>query len=357
MLKQLKGLILFFALAISSFGQTLQIQKCWEFNEKNVISRINASDNANSFIFFRNDGNVFLDSVNNFGKILWSNEIGGVPVSNILLIKDRIFVLLKSNDDFVLKTLSVETGLVIWQKKLELTGDKRSESFQILSSDDFLLVVNNKQKILFFEIASGNFLREKQLPEISKSNLTVKNGNVFYISEGRKFIELDIASSAERVLYQFEKVIEQLYFHTANQVLLVDELNNVICFSLGKNKIEWIVKIGAGVSSISETSDSYQISSIDNYIYCVKKENGKFIWRKRTEGRSEGNLANVEKLYVSSIINGQATLFSELKKGKTLNQIVLEEKEFFVGKPLFFGKQFILQTNLGFKSYSFGDCK
>lgn len=357
MLKQLKGLILFFVLAANGFGQTLQIQKCWEYSEGNIISRISASDNTNSFLFFRSDENIFLDSINNFGEILWSNEVGGVPVSNILLTKDRVFILLKADQDLLIKTVSVETGLVIWQKKLETWTNKLSSNFQLLSSGSLLLLIDNKEKVLFFDAISGECLREIELSVASKTDFTVRNENILYISKENKLIEFNTTNYSEIVLYPFEKAIDQLYFSDENRVLLVDEFNNILCFDLNKKKVEWLIKLGGGVNSVSETSDAYQISSIDNYIYCVNKENGKFIWRKRTGGRSEGSLANIQKLYVSSIVNGQTTLFSELKKGKTINQIVLEEKEFFVGKPLIFGKQFILQTNLGFKSYSFIDCK
>lgn len=357
MLKQLKGLILIFVLIGNGFGQNLQIQKCWEFDGENILFRKNASDNVNNFIFFRNEGNVFLDSINKFGKILWSNEVGGIPISNILVLKDRIFILLKSDKDILIKTLSLETGLVIWQKKLKFSINDIPSEFQLLNGNNFLLLFDNGEKIIFFDLVSGNFIWEKELTEVPKTGITINDGNAFYVSQENKLVEINLKINKERVLFQFQKEIKQIYFLSQNQILVVDELNNVVCFDLSKNKIDWLVKLGAGVNSISDTSDSYLISSIDNYIYCVKKESGKFLWRKRTEGRSEANLDNLKKLYISSIINSQTTLFSELEKGKTINQVLLNENQFFIGEPLIFGEQFVLQTNVGFKSYSFINCK
>lgn len=356
MLKQLRGLILIFGLIGNVFGQNVLIQKCWEYEGQNILFPKNASDNDNSFIFFRDNGDIFLDSINKFGKILWSNDVGGIPISNILLSKGKIYVLLKSEQDILIKGLSVETGLVIWQKKLDIVSNNLSSNFQLVNNNNFLLLIENREKILFFDLISGDLLREKQLTGISKTNIIIREGNAFYISQQNKLVKSNLANNFETVLHQFEKEIKQVYFLSQNQVLVVDELNNVICLDLSKKKIDWLVKLGAGVNSISESSDSYLITSIDNYIYCVKKENGKFLWRKRTEGRSEGNLDNLKTIYISSLINGQTTLFSELKKGKTLNQVFLAENEFFVGEPLIFGNQFILQTNVGFKSYSFNSC-
>ena len=353
--------LLFFTLSVTGFtelsGQNFPtpMSRCWEFKSDQIINNKSASDNQSLIILPLNTSEII--ALDQSGKILWTNEIGGEILSNLVIKDDRIFFAIQNSGEekgFSLRSVGSRTGLTIWEQKIATS--ESIQTIEIINSPGSLLIATNNRYFYFIDEHLGSIITSEKIEDGLLSNIEVSQENIYFVNQKKQLINYSLKDKRSNFLFQFKVPINRLFLNQDNRILIVNSLNQITQINLVKMKKNWTVRLGGEVISITGQAGNYLVSSVDNYLYFISSKNGKFIWRKRTEGRTGGVFVKNQAQYISTVINGQTTYFSELKNGRTINQVTLLGDLFFTKKALILNELVILSSNRGIIAYSFAKC-
>lgn len=338
-------------------GQTppFPLTKCWEFKSDLLLFDKIASDNNNSIILPLNNSEII--TLDKTGKTIWNSEIGGNLISNITSNKDKIFYALQKENQpnsFIIRSLSIETGLTIWEKSIGI--DKNVEKINIVNNNKELIIIVENSYLFLLNFINGETIRSNKIEATSTSSIEMFNNNLYLVNNKNELIEYSLKDNTKRLIFQLKEAVSQIFVSKNGRIFIVNILGQITQINPVTLKKDWIVRVGANVNSVTEYEENYLIPSIDNYVYYVSSKNGRFIWRKRADGRIDGLLIKEPLQYALTVINGQTTIFLELSKGRTINQIILPEGAFFTRKPFLLGKLLILSLNDRISAYSFAKC-
>lgn len=129
-----------------------------------------------------------------------------------------------------------------------------------------------------------------------------------------------------------------------NVLIVGDERGNVVLLSAETGRTTWKFKSGAGISHVSMAKEGLIVTSLDNFIYLISMYNGDVVWKRRLSGR----VAEVTVLagnFIFGLIYGENSAFLiDSEKGKIVDQLVPNEKNYVNSMPLLVGNQSILLT-------------
>lgn len=363
MLNKLLILVLIFLSPATLFGQNiyLQLNKCWDLNREEILFNKIASDNKSLFIPLNN---ALLSYDKNF-QLTWTIETGNFEPSKIHLNDNEIILVTNYIEDYeqnreqlqnkLYKVFSIskETGLINWQKDLLI-----SKEYKIINSylinQKLILTINNS------DLLTLN-LKDKSIENTSKSNnIPIVNSysfedSFYLINTEKKLIKYNFSNKIKEYLLtsEFE---DKIIFANDKNLLFANNKGEISNYDLTKRKSIWTTRIGAEISSITKYNDYFLISSLDNYLYFLSYKNGEFKWRKRFEGRIIGELYQSKSIYISLILNSNQGFILEPNTGKIIDQIILNEDQYFIGKPIFIEEHIILPYNKGIFIFKMGQC-
>ena len=326
------------------------LKKCWAYGGENGLSKIIASDNESNIILTIDNYSII--SLNPNSKLEnWKAASGGKLESDAIVDGNNLFYITYfENEDrqktYTLNSISLKTGLTNWQIKLKSYSEinlKQSDNKDLLfitTGDNSLSAIkkSNGERIwtkefsgLFVSIEASsktdglNILLDDRLLKVS-----AKNGEAF---KENKLKKNRISSSIVKENYL-------LLGYTTGELTKINTENN-------KSETDWKIKTGAGISGLVEYRDEVLTTSLDNFIYLFSNDNGKLKWKKRVAGR-----INIEPQIFgtfAAVINSgdNSTTVVDLRDGKSINQIQLEQNNFFSGRSLLTDTYFILQTSRG----------
>jgi outer membrane protein assembly factor BamB len=131
-----------------------------------------------------------------------------------------------------------------------------------------------------------------------------------------------------------------------------DYKGNICLIDLETKKIMWKIRIGAEILNVSATERGLLISSLDNFIYLISIKTGRFIWKKRLSGNLLFNsIIDVENIAVVIFASEVAEII-DIESGKLLNQITIEDDNYFINRPLFSDGLLIFPTVRGIIAFA-----
>lgn len=349
-------ILLFLFSSHSLLGQTNSpLTKCWEFLTENMSSFKIASDNHKQIFIPLADSKIV--ALDKDGKIIWKSEVGGNLISDLKIFGDYLIFAVRNEIDIKetkLRAVSRETGLTIWNTELP---DNNSISVEILNLGDEILVVTEKGLLFNFGNTNGKLVNQDNFQTEITSNIELVGELLYFANQNNQVQEYSLITKKSNH-FQFERPISRLYFHEQNYLIIADQLGRLIQFDILKQKKGWILRTGGVVNSITFFNGRYYISSNDNYVYCLSFDNGEIVWRKRLSGRTEGEiLINSDgSQYISAVITGQLAIVSDLVKGKTLSQLMIDGDLYFIREPLVVSKDVYFSLNKGVVYYSQSGC-
>lgn len=357
-------------------------KQCWSFEPENFFSEKTASDNAKVFSLSSMGKVLSVDGTS--GKTLWEIELGGESVSKIVSDEKNIFLINRAGRT---SSATEETGdktdlrddTIDKDAKVPVGGDQDPgpKTNVTLRSIDSETGVTNWQKILAENLYVDLYIFERNLL------LITKNGGVIFFEKdtGKIFLEIDLKKEISAAVIVSGKIsiatidailvlsaadgtiLKEFPTREAPQAFLFDEdrlfwsdRKGVLYASrINSADIVWKRRLGAGITSITETPSGIFVSSIDNFIYFLNKATGKIIWKRRLAARVSEKPFIRENVAVIFPFGESTALFLELNKGKIVNSITLSDANYFSGKPFFIGELLVFPTLRGF--YAFGsDC-
>ncbi len=336
-------------------------KKCRALGTNNGLSQTVASDNEQNIIY-TNDSTSLISLNPETNLENWKTQITGKLFSNAVADQNSLFFISSFEDKdkekiFTLNSLSLKTGITNWQKKLngyknlELTEAQNKENLFLIAEEKSLQAIRKDngginwtkeftEKILSYEILTPDKI----------SILTTSRVTYLSLKDGQPINEVILGKSAAGISAVTDNYL-LLGYPTGEFIKVLPSEN--------KTAIQWKIKTGGSITGLLKLQEEVLVTSLDNFLYLFSIDSGKQKWKRRVGGRI--NIKPVIYDNYAVVINSAENYASiiELRGGKIINQIRIEDDNYFSGQPQISGRYFIFQTYKGiyfFKNASL-DCK
>ena len=320
-----------------------------------------ASDNEQNLIY--TNENNFLSSVNPESSIEnWRSQTGGKISPTIISDNESIYFLSSFVDEsqetiYTLNSISQKTGIANWQKKL--AGYREIRLSESVEQNTIYLTAENRS-ILAVAKTDGTQKWTKNLRSKIISITALPNNRLSVLTE-ESLIKL---SNSGGELISENKIRKNPSGNSigSDAYLLLGYANGEflkISSAGNAENVLWKIKAGGNISSVIEIENEVLISSFDNFLYLYSISSGKLRWKRRVSGR-----INIKPLIVKNyaiVLSSTDSIASivDLDGGKIVNQIKIEDGNYFSDDPIVLGKFIIFPTFRGIYLFvnSDYDCK
>jgi outer membrane protein assembly factor BamB len=339
-------------------------KKCWEYGAKNGQTTVIASDNELQLIIKNNNSSLIsLDPSTRLEN--WKTEIRGQIQPKIISDEDNLFFTtdFDSNSDpddkekkekiTTLNSISLKTGITKWQEK---TADNKNIEVKQLPNKELLFVTDDKNALSAIEKEDGTIRWKRNFPNTIISVESISPAEIKILTEDR-FFRINAGTGDILDEVKIETNSAKNFILKEDHLLLGNSLGEVAKIIPGRNKnnVLWKIKTGGSISALIELENEVIISSLDNFLYLYSLESGKLKWKRRVSGRI--NQSPIIFGSYALVVNSADSYASviDLSDGKVVNQIQIEEENYFSGPPLIFKNLLLLQTFRGIYFFSNSD--
>ena len=352
------SILLLIASVFFSFSQTpapppeSPLKKCWTSTVDSAEVRAMLSDAATLYAA-TSDGKLRAVRADD-GSQLWTAEIGGDFVSNMIMANDDLVVISNTSGEkklSVIRSLSRQTGVVHWRaevpfsEKYYLGGLERNE-IAAVGSSGFAIGVS---------VENGTTIWKTDLGEVS-AEPSFRNGKVLVGSVSKRIYSISTAERG-RVLLNVESKWKPtaVALHDEGDFVVGDERGNIAKYDSNGNT-GWKFKNGASISYLLGIEGGILAASNDNFLYMLTNSRGGVIWKRRLSGRiALEPVVMKESIFAVTYGDGRGYSVS-MKKGKIIDQILNSEKDFTPVTIAGFGEKLIVPGPNGITQYS-ANCK
>ena len=343
----------------------LPLKLCLHKQIDKLQSNAIASDNLSSlFVAFQTGkvGRINLEK----NSLTWTSDLGGEIVSDLFFGNDRVFLITrvlsssldrgvsedKPASNYILWSIDAEIGVTVWQFPFSANGFISLNDFQdklFLTVDDGTIISIRKfdaQKIFYRQI--GQAL--SSAPSFSENKIYIASADNSIISVSAETGEIiskipTLQSPATSIVNSGDK----LYWG--------EKEGFVNLFKLSDKSRVWSVRQGGEISSLTFVSNGILVSSLDNFIYLISPQKGKRIWKRRLASRilAKPSITGDFVVFVTAIDNKAVVL--DLRDGKVVNQISLDDKGFVLSTPLIVNNLLVFPTSKGIFAFASEDFK
>lgn len=332
----------------------------WVFEDKTNPPHTIASDNeSNVFPTFLGGKIYSIKYIS--GEINWKSDLGGEFVSKPVIADEYLYVATNTNlssqtdIDAVnpttsIRALSKMTGLTVWQIKLSF-----AEEIYLYNYKSILVAVSKHGEIYSLDKISGEVIFSKTTGSELSSQPYFKADKVIFGIRNRRILTLSIETGEK---------INETYVDTIPTSIVSFEKDETITWGnhrgmirsqktgakFSKNK--WKFRNGAEISHITATTDNLLVSSLDNFIYLISKQDGKLLWKKRFLSRIVSEPLIIGNYAVITSNAEREVFIIELTNGKTVNRITLDEGNFFIERAINIQDKLIFTTLRGIFVYT-----
>lgn len=299
-------------------------------------------------------GRIRLLSGNTLDTV-WSAEVGGEVVSNLLAAGDSLYIAVNTASDEPrsrLRILSPETGLI--KSTFELAS---SSSFFLASAGDAVVIVPaGKAPVVFSEgtlsqpgifgawAAGDSFLfADKERVILGSSGGSVK---IVSLPTGSVIAEKPGSNGKA----------ETAFLSSGGRSVVGTGSGEIRSEANDSNGRSWSFKTGGAVVLLKSLDERIIAASNDNFLYLLSEDSGRVIWRSRLPGRpSTGALLKNNKAAIA-VLGEERLLLIDVANGKVLNSVGLESGEEVQLGGIFEGEggNLLLHTTRGIKAFAAG---
>jgi outer membrane protein assembly factor BamB len=131
-----------------------------------------------------------------------------------------------------------------------------------------------------------------------------------------------------------------------------------VLVSRGKTygKQNWKIRLGAKISDITPAGRGILVSSLDNFIYFISKDNGKILWKRRFADRLLFKPVIVKDLILISPYSSTDVTFLDTNTGKIVNRVFLPEGNYITGNSIYINEYLYIQMLREVSAFSMEGC-
>ncbi len=338
-------------LSVPSNSQTdwsLPLKLCWSIDES--VTRVASDNDSKNIILFSVNSIKSINSNN--GQILWENKYDSEKFSDIFFIKNNLYFseINNKNNKKYFHSIDVYSGLSIWRIEILNTA--------------MIFLNRNENKILIEDVNLERFYLSTETGQKLKSNISLSN--IFEISPIDGKFSPYFYTINFRLTFQGKIILESLDIIKKNIQAVIPTNEKTFIWStnddfigiynfISKKNI-WLRKIGGQITDIKVFGNTIYVSSFDNFVYLVNAINGKFLLKKRLDGRVTNSSEVFENRVATSAYSSKIITIFNLKNNKVENYLSLSDAQGFAIYQSFIEDKLIVATP--FKVLAFSpNCK
>ena len=315
--------ILISASGVAAFGSRSAepgvFAKCWEFAVNINLGTAPALDD--SAVYFLDDENKLHGLDLSTGRNAWSSEVGGEVVSNLAAVGDSIFLVTSSQSELsttpaktVLRALSRETGITVWQTEISSSpvvwlGVAMGNVVASSVNGSISAFTREDGKLVWKADTASRITSEPHFHEIG-----IELG-----TENREVLRVSGATGAVQVLWKSRYRPTAILSDQAGRLIVGDERGNLTLVAPDGSRT-WRFRNGAQISSALAYDSEYIAASHDNFVYKVTR-GGNVEWKRRLSGRAADKPLILGDTAVVSVVGTGSVYALDLRNGKILNRI------------------------------------
>ncbi len=335
-----------------------QLKLCWQILNLELTAVQPAAQNERLFLAASGGKLMAVNSAT--GETLWRTELGGEIVGQMPVGKNLIYAAsqIEASKDkqaaIVIRALSVETGLTVWQGELSSAAQ-----FTLVLQGDFLVAAssgggetNAILKIIALSADKGELRWTQTLATDLSTVLSTIDDTVVFATGDKVMHVLKISDGREIHRFAIPAQAREKIVFGKGLLFFGDKSGNVFAVAAADGKTSWTLRLGGAAQNILTAENGVLISSLDDFVYFQSVLSGKRIWRKRLASRPLGAILIGETavLLVASGENSASVL--ELKKGNVLSKVTLGEQNVAVSAPFANRGYVSIPTAKGLLTYS-----
>jgi hypothetical protein len=293
--------------------------KCWEYKVNPKLD-VGLSVDASS-VYFLDDENRLIGVDLAAGTKLWSSEIGGKVVSNLLVLEDSILFVTSSQLDAsspsskaTLRAISRRTGITDWSAEVV-----SSPLIWIGVVGGNVVAVGSDGLVSASANGGGKLTWQTDLKSRVTATPYFYKSGIEIATEKNEVLNVTGSDGQVRVDWKAKYLPTAVLLDPSGRLVVGDERGNFMSVSSGGDRI-WGFRNGAQISSATLYGADYLAASYDNFLYKLSRS-GDVKWKRRLSGRVNDGPFILGDTAVVSIVGTGSVYVLDLKKGKISNRI------------------------------------
>ncbi len=328
--------------------------KCWDISSTVLPEQGISADDSQSYYVSR-DGKIVAIELST-GTVAWTAEVGGRPLSELVLAGGKIFTLatpiLESPPPKpILRAFSSKSGLSLWN--IELPS---SERYFLTGDGQDLAVVSTEGAIWLMDPEVGRIKWNASAMGQITSHPRIEAGRLLIAVGGKRVEEFSLETGANVASARVDGAPAFVGAGRSSAAVYSDDRGNVHSIQMGGGK-NWKFRAGGRVVYIRAVDDNVLLGPADNFVYFMSVEYGNLLWKRRLPGRvANGGLVGRD-VAVFTVVGDRSAYIVELEKGRLIDRLDLADEDAFLLTPIRAnGKYLIAATANGLSAFS-TDCK
>ncbi|PYS97841.1 MAG: hypothetical protein DMF63_18410 [Acidobacteria bacterium] len=309
---------------VAQAGEPEIFSRCWDYKLSPNLGIVPVVDSSAVYIVDSENNLLAIDPGN--ASRIWSSELGGEVVSNIILSDSSI--LLATNSQTTesnsvrktsLRSISRATGITEWRVDI-----RSSDNAWIGTYPAAVIVVGEGGAISALTRLEGRIIWQRDIASPVTAEPRFGRSGVVLGNQNKEILNVSLTDGSSRQLWKSEFLPTALLVDASGRLVVGDERGSVIAISADGDR-SWTFRNGARISSVLLDGSDYLASSNDNFIYKLSRS-GNVKWKRRLPGRLTQAPLLLNDVAVMSVAGGGGVFVITQSKGKILNHIEIAEE-------------------------------
>jgi len=221
-----------------------------------------------------------------------------------------------------------------------------------VDNKELIFIMDDELTLSARQKTDGSLLWKKNFSNLITTIDGTSQTEIRVLTENMLFrIKAKTGETLEEI--KFENISSKSSVLRENYLIIGNSTGEIIktIYSEGKIHVDWKIKTGGSISNLLVLEGNVLATSLDNFIYLFSLNDGKLRWKRRVSGRIIRNplIFKNYAVVVNSADNYSSVI--DLRDGKVVNQVQIEDDNSFSGSPTIFRNFLILQSYKGIYFY------
>lgn len=330
--------------------QKKEFARCWDYKAAPDLSVQSESDALNVYFVDTERRLIAVDL--HSGVIVWSTDIGGASISNLLITDDSLLLVTAGSEtavgsEAVLRSLSKQTGITNWFVKIP-----GAQKLTIGAVNGTLLAVEPSGTVAAFTMNAGHSKWSTGVGGNITTAPFFSGSSVFVGTDRSEVIAIASASGDVSVAAKTTGVPAVVFSDPSGRLLIGDQRGSLVLTTTDGKRV-WRFRNGARITSLSVYDSEYLAASNDNFVYKLSR-GGNVEWKRRLSSRIDGRPLVIDDVAVFATVGDGNVYVIDLTNGKILNRF--ENGENNGAQAIAAGSNFVMVTEESLILFSRGVC-
>lgn len=330
--------------------QKKEFAKCWELKTAADVSIQSESDASN--IYFVDVERRLLAVDLNSGTTVWSTELGGAAVSNLLVTDDSVLIATAraetaAGTDTVLRSVSKQTGITNWFVKMA-----DSPALEIGAVNGAVIVAGQTGMVSAYVTLNGNAKWSKSVGANITTAPVFGGASIFVGTDRKEVLAIDASSGNLTIAAKTASIPAVIFLDRSGRVLVGDDRGDLILMSSQGRRL-WKFRHGARISAIANYDSEFLAASNDNFVYKLSR-GGNVEWKRRLSSRIDGRPLVINDVAVFATVGDGNVYVIDLTNGKIVNRF--QNGEDNPAQAISAGDNFVMVTEDDLTLFTRGVC-